>query len=439
MDWTFEAVLALSPDENSVEKAKNLAVAKKWEGLSYNSRAIWAISASSSRKYITYIDQVGPAFKCNCPSRKFPCKHGLSLLLLFVMDKSDFLLIEKLPDELSAWLEKRDGLQQKKSLKAEQGSEKRNDTILKNKDKRLSQMLLGMEDLNSWLDDAIRQGLANIEQSPESFYNNISARMVDSKLGGLEKRIKRLYSLPYNGIEWPQAYLGSLAELFLISNGFKKLNDLSSELKAELLSIAGVNQKKESLKVEEGIEDEWLVMAQSTKESEEDKRLIARRVWLWGARSGRKVLILDFVFNAAPFQDHYLSGSVFKGAVVFYPSSYPLRGILKMQETAHAKIATFEGYQSFELFLKDYAHALSCNPLLQIFPAAILQVTPGLKDDAPYIIDQEKKALKISLDDLAIWKLVSISGGHPIDLFGEWDGTTFYPLSAIVNDRFLML
>jgi hypothetical protein len=30
------------------------------------------------------IDLVGPAFRCSCPSRKFPCKHGLALLLLWV-------------------------------------------------------------------------------------------------------------------------------------------------------------------------------------------------------------------------------------------------------------------------------------------------------------------------------------------------------------------
>ena len=30
------------------------------------------------------IDSTGPAYKCSCPSRKFPCKHALGLLFLIV-------------------------------------------------------------------------------------------------------------------------------------------------------------------------------------------------------------------------------------------------------------------------------------------------------------------------------------------------------------------
>ena len=32
----------------------------------------------------------GTSFKCSCPSRKFPCKHGLALLLLQAQDASRF-------------------------------------------------------------------------------------------------------------------------------------------------------------------------------------------------------------------------------------------------------------------------------------------------------------------------------------------------------------
>jgi len=35
-----------------------------------------------------------PAFKCSCPSRKFPCKHGLGLLLLYASDQAAFNVAE---------------------------------------------------------------------------------------------------------------------------------------------------------------------------------------------------------------------------------------------------------------------------------------------------------------------------------------------------------
>ena len=34
--------------------------------------------------YQMSVGLTGPAFECTCPSRKFPCKHGLALLLLWV-------------------------------------------------------------------------------------------------------------------------------------------------------------------------------------------------------------------------------------------------------------------------------------------------------------------------------------------------------------------
>jgi len=44
---------------------------------------MWGESqASGSKPYQVSIVLGGPAFKCTCPSRKFPCKHGIGLMLL---------------------------------------------------------------------------------------------------------------------------------------------------------------------------------------------------------------------------------------------------------------------------------------------------------------------------------------------------------------------
>ena len=39
----------------------------------------WPVSVSP---YRTVADLAGPASKCTCPSRKFPCKHALGLMLV---------------------------------------------------------------------------------------------------------------------------------------------------------------------------------------------------------------------------------------------------------------------------------------------------------------------------------------------------------------------
>jgi hypothetical protein len=35
------------------------------------------------------------------------------------------------------------------------------------------------------------------------------------------------------------------------------------------------------------------------------------------------------------------------------------------------------------------------------------------------------------------WSLMALSGGHPIQVAGEWDGTTFYPTGAVADGRFV--
>jgi hypothetical protein len=37
------------------------------------------------------------------------------------------------------------------------------------------------------------------------------------------------------------------------------------------------------------------------------------------------------------------------------------------------------------------------------------------------------------------WRLLALSAGHPIGLFGEWDGAAFKPLSVTAEGRFVVL
>ena len=44
-----------------------------------------------------------PAFRCSCPSRKFPCKHGLGLLLLLA-DQPALFKQQEPPAWVADWL-----------------------------------------------------------------------------------------------------------------------------------------------------------------------------------------------------------------------------------------------------------------------------------------------------------------------------------------------
>src|SRR5690606_25108396 len=80
--WSENQVTALAPDTSSLTAARKLA--GKWSGTGWCGTTLWGLCKGSGRTpYQTIVDLSGPAFRCSCPSRKFPCKHALSLLLLW--------------------------------------------------------------------------------------------------------------------------------------------------------------------------------------------------------------------------------------------------------------------------------------------------------------------------------------------------------------------
>src|SRR6185369_10811898 len=112
---TSQQVLALAPDESSVKSARSLATLRPWSSLGQNGRSIWgACQGSGKDPYLTQVDWEGPAFKCSCPSRKFPCKHGLALLLLLAEQPGSFSSTDD-PDWVKSWIATR---QQRAETKA---------------------------------------------------------------------------------------------------------------------------------------------------------------------------------------------------------------------------------------------------------------------------------------------------------------------------------
>ena len=83
MTLTSDHILSLAPDAASAKAGSQLATPAKWSQLGRDERALWGECQGSGKvPYRTQIDTTEPAFKCSCPSRKFPCKHGLGLYLL---------------------------------------------------------------------------------------------------------------------------------------------------------------------------------------------------------------------------------------------------------------------------------------------------------------------------------------------------------------------
>ena len=84
MEWTAETVEGLAPDAASRHRRAQARAAGAVVGARVTTSArsgacARAAARSPTRRRST---SPGPAYKCSCPSRKFPCKHALALLLL---------------------------------------------------------------------------------------------------------------------------------------------------------------------------------------------------------------------------------------------------------------------------------------------------------------------------------------------------------------------
>src|SRR5262245_9167559 len=120
--WTTEQILALAPDGSSAKAGKELATARKWVTLGHDERAAWGEGqGSGATPYRTQIDLSEPAFRCSCPSRKFPCKHALGLFLLLEGQPDAFTQVAP-PDWVTEWLASRSERAEKRAQKEERAA-----------------------------------------------------------------------------------------------------------------------------------------------------------------------------------------------------------------------------------------------------------------------------------------------------------------------------
>jgi len=187
MPLTHEQIKTLAPDAASIKAAQGLSSRAKWPNCGQHENVLWGECKGSGKKpYQVRADIVENAFKCTCPSRKFPCKHTLGLMLLYANDNTAFQNTDT-PEWVTEWIESRQAKAEKKQARAEEKAQKQADPKAKAKreDKRRKQIQQGLDDLNTWLQDRLRAGFAELPQQSHSFWSEPAARLVDAQAPGL--------------------------------------------------------------------------------------------------------------------------------------------------------------------------------------------------------------------------------------------------------------
>src|SRR5271169_6288771 len=102
--WERVRVLALAPDAPSQRAAQSLASGRSWPLTgAAEPGVLWGeCRGRAAAPHRTVVDLPGPAYRCSCPSRKFPCKHVLALLLLW--SSGSVAQLTDPPDWAADWL-----------------------------------------------------------------------------------------------------------------------------------------------------------------------------------------------------------------------------------------------------------------------------------------------------------------------------------------------
>ncbi|WP_059078990.1 SWIM zinc finger family protein [Streptomyces scabiei] len=434
--WTAEQVLALAPDAASRKAGSKLAAAGPWSGTgSSDEGTVWGLcKGSGSKPYQTIIDvadSAGPAYKCGCPSRKFPCKHALGLLLLWAGDATA-VPSGQAPDWAQQWLSGRRTRAAARTTRtgAASGATSADPEAARRRaERRADRVTAGATELEQRLTDLFRGGLAAAEQAGYGLWEETAARMVDAQAPGLAARVRELGAVPGSGPGWPARLLEECALLHLLDQGWLRRDALPKGLAATVGSRIGLTGSPDGPPVH----DRWLALAQYDT-SDTHSSLTTRRIWLHGLGSGRTALLLSYGAAGRAPELSLPVGLAFEAEVSAYPGAGQLRAALGERFTApEPSAARPPGITPAEAAAR-YGAALRDDPWLDSFPVTLGRVVPVPDGDCWQLADADGD-LALPLTSSAhsrpgLWRLLSLSGGLPVTVFGECGHRGFTPLTA---------
>ena len=244
-------------------------------------------------------------------------------------------------------------------------------------------------------------------------------------------------AIPNASRDWPRRLLDQLGRLALLTDAFRRLDELDPALQEDVRGAIGWALAQEEVAARgEAVTDEWLVLGQRV--TVEDQ-LRAQWTWLRGAHTGRAALVLQFAHGGARFENLLAPGTHQEADLVYWPSVWPQRALMRERRGSPAPLrGRLPGAPVLAAFLDEVATATARQPWLERFPCAVREVVP-VRDEAGNWLVRDGAGAGLPLARGDHWQLLALSGGRPVDLAGEWDGEVLLPLSVVADDAFHLL
>jgi hypothetical protein len=435
--WSEEQVLALVPDASALRAGRSQTSAGKWSDSGADSEAVWGrCQGSGATPYQVSVALAGPAFRCSCPSRRFPCKHTLGLLLRW---STGGVADAEPPNWVTAWLTEREAKAERAAARAEAGPAdpvEAAEAARKRLARREDRVSAGVAELADWLTDQVRFGLAGLAPTGGEPVRAVAARMVDAQAPGLASALHRAAGLVGRGRDWPGQVLTELALVHLLAGAHAELGGLPGPLAETVRGQLGFTvDTADVLANGERVADRWLVLGRVDQVGD---RLTTRRTWLRGLDTGRPGLVLSFAPPGRPLDASLVPGTQVPACVAYYPGAVPLRVVVVDRAAEPEPSSGRPAGDSIDVALAGYADVLAGDPWCAHWPMLLAGVTPVRGADGWLLADADGTALPLR-PNTDPWPLLAVSAGRPLTVAAEWSATGLRPLSCWDSDRAVAL
>jgi hypothetical protein len=429
--WTHEQVARLAPDAASLRAARALARAGPWSESGSTDTLAWGrCQGSGSTPYQVTVDLTGPTFRCTCPSRKQPCKHGLALLLRLVLGGGTLSdgpegpggpAVSAPPPDLAKARTRRDGPAKDPAAAA------------RRREDRLALMAAGLADLETWLGDLVRGGLAAARQQPYRYWDEAAARLVDAQLPGLAERVRRMGSDVHARTDWADHLLAEAGRWWTAARAWAGRDRLDAAQLGDLRAFLGWPFAKDEIRAADPVTDRWLVLGVHRTD---DGHLQQQRTWLWGTTTGETVLILDFAAVGGTLGVAQVVGAVVEAPMGRYPGGGPRRALFAEEPVPVGASSVLPAGGPLDEALARVAAWRAANPWFDRLPVTVAGarlLPPGAAGgpgggDPGWVVDERGDALPL-VAGAPVWPLLALTGGAPAPLFGEIEDGRFRPLT----------
>jgi hypothetical protein len=433
--WSADQVLALAPDASSAAAGRKQAVPRAWSGTgaSQEPAALWGLCQGSGKTpYQVVVDLSGPAFRCSCPSRKFPCKHAIGLLLLWSAGGvADGVPVAAFAEQ---WLASRN----ERAAKAATRPAADPDTTSQDGDRvgdergvtgrlrdpaaaerrareRRVGVAAGLRDLESWLADQLRAGLAGLDRSAYGHLDRMAARMVDAQAPGIASTLRSLPAVLHSGDGWQGRLLAEYGRLHLLARAHDKLPDLPAPLAATVRARVGYPVSREEVLATPPERDRWTVLALRDRARD---RLVERRVWLLGERTGRVAVVLSFAPTGRPVDSSLVPGTRVEADLHFYPGAVPTRALVGERYAEVEPSGEVHGMDVTEAAGR-FGDAVAGDPWTTSLPTVLGDVRLVSVEGRWLLRDASGTAVPL-LEGGRTWLLLAVSGTGAVTVCGDW-------------------